>query len=161
MSFWIVSVPKESSWGWRKILEQRAIARPLLKHIVGQGDSFFFSMIIGTQIDHRIKKLGTIFCIILVALRFWRLLVFSGMVSKELVLIQRKLHQVLIRQDDTIIWICSINGKYGCITSWEVIRAKLPIIIWLKLQSYNKEEVSKLRLYWRHVMHFSHEQVQN
>jgi hypothetical protein len=49
--------------------------------------------------------------------------------SKDLVLIQRKLHQVLIRQD-AIIWIRSITGKYGCITSWEVVRAKLPIFIW-------------------------------
>lgn len=55
--------------------------------------------------------------------------------SKELVLIQRKFHQVLARQD-AIIWIHSITGKYGCITSWEVIPAKLPIFIWLKLLQF-------------------------
>lgn len=52
-------------------------------------------------------------------------------------LIQRKLHQVLIRQD-AIIWNRSITGKYGCITSWEVVRAKLPIFIWLKLLQFAK-----------------------
>ena len=37
-SFWSVKTPSNSSWVWRKILSLRDLVRPLLKHVVGNGE---------------------------------------------------------------------------------------------------------------------------
>ncbi|KAK3212632.1 hypothetical protein Dsin_017338 [Dipteronia sinensis] len=36
-SFWEVKAPQTYSWNWRKLLKLRPIARPLIRHIIGNG----------------------------------------------------------------------------------------------------------------------------
>ncbi|GKV25846.1 hypothetical protein SLEP1_g35229 [Rubroshorea leprosula] len=40
-SFWSIQIPNDASWSWRKILKLRSLAKYLVKHIVGTGDSIY------------------------------------------------------------------------------------------------------------------------
>lgn len=40
-SFWNVNTPYSCMWAWRKLLKLRTIARPLIKHIIGNGSNTF------------------------------------------------------------------------------------------------------------------------
>ncbi|GKV04601.1 hypothetical protein SLEP1_g16744 [Rubroshorea leprosula] len=61
-SFWSVKIPADTTWSWRKILKLRTCTRPLVKHILGKGDTVFSGMILGSPKDLLLKYMGRKLC---------------------------------------------------------------------------------------------------
>jgi hypothetical protein len=121
-SFWCVSVPNNSSWCWRKLLNLRGLARGFLKFEVGIGsnihlwvdawhpfgalvDKFGYRVIY----DSHSKLEAKLESVLKQGEWCWRLAR-----SEELVAIQSRLSDVPIEVVDKPIWTIGRSGTYVC-----------------------------------------------
>jgi hypothetical protein len=140
-SFWIVKIPQDCTWGWRKLLNLRPVARNLLSYEIGDGSSIFLwhdcwhpNGVLYQLYGHRIvldvasslcAKVSSVFqnkewC--------WRLAR-----SDDLVEVQSKLSLIHLKESDRAIWNQNISGKFTITDTWQHLRMKQTEVQWWKL----------------------------
>jgi hypothetical protein len=133
-----VSIPKDCSWSWKKLLKLRNDAKKFMSFKIGMVLVFFFFLHdmwhptgclldcygpravhdLGLQLD---AKLSTI---IKGGDWYWP---FAR--SNSIVEIQCKLSEIPLGGADLLIWL-SPNGVYSCVVTWDHLGVKQPNIVW-------------------------------
>jgi hypothetical protein len=120
-SFWLLKVPQNSSWSWKKILNLSEVAKSLLKFKVGDGSSISLwlevwhpdGILLGkdgfrvvydsrSSIDAKLSSM--------MKNGDWN---WMPARSEELVAIQSRLYLVDFGAQDTPLWLPSKNLKYS------------------------------------------------
>ncbi|GKV37600.1 hypothetical protein SLEP1_g45612 [Rubroshorea leprosula] len=121
-SFWSINIPSDASWGWRKILKLRPLARGLIQHIPRTGQNTYLwhdnwhpagplLEVYGNSIVHdsRIPSQAKLASVI--SGRFWN---WPPARSPQLVEIQIPLFDIHPREgeNDLVIWLTSPSGSF-------------------------------------------------
>uniref|UniRef100_A0A2N9HTC6 Reverse transcriptase domain-containing protein n=1 Tax=Fagus sylvatica TaxID=28930 RepID=A0A2N9HTC6_FAGSY len=149
-SLWILKIPQECSWGWRKLLKSRIEVRKLISYEVGDGNNIFLwhdkwhpNGVLLEEYGHRIiyDAASTFNAKVSSVLRNkeW---VWRPARSENLVEIQSKLSQIQIMDYDGTIWYINASGNFSCAATWEHFRTKGEEVNWWKLIWF-KEAIPK------------------
>ncbi|XP_028119111.1 uncharacterized protein LOC114316615 [Camellia sinensis] len=143
-SFWIVKVPNDPSWVWRKLLSLRKWVSPLIKHKIGCGDTTFLWFDNWHPIGPLWNKFGD------------RIIYDSALNSDTKVSkiidgsswkwpfpnsweIQELISSTLVcfhpnpSSTDQAIWNLTTDGKFSIQSAWNHWRKKFDIVVWHKL----------------------------
>ncbi|GKU92455.1 hypothetical protein SLEP1_g6177 [Rubroshorea leprosula] len=134
-SFWSVGIPADTTWSWRKILKLRTYARPLVKHMVGKGDTIFLWYdswhpkgplieAYGQKIvrDAAIPSQAKLSHVI--QGDYWK---WPPARSPELLQIQIALCGMLYpnqAMEDQVVWLASPSGSFRTGATWNFLRQK-------------------------------------
>jgi hypothetical protein len=159
---WEISIPNSCSWSWKKLLKLRDIAKRFISFKVGNGSRVFLwfdhwhpAGYLLETFGHRIvhdsgfplrSKLE-------VAIRNgeWN---WPPARSNALVVIQSKLFEVDIGDNDLAVWNAN-NGQYTCADAWDKLREVHPAVGWWKLvwfPSYTPKHSFFLWLVFRNAL---------
>ncbi|GKV05782.1 hypothetical protein SLEP1_g17749 [Rubroshorea leprosula] len=127
-SFWSINIPSDASWGWRKILKLRPLARGLIHHIPGNGQNTYLwhdnwhpagplLEVYGNSIVHDSgipsqAKLASV-----ITGRFWN---WPRARSPQLMEIQIPLFDIHPREgeNDSVIWLTSPSASFQTGQTW-------------------------------------------
>ena len=142
-SFWAVRPPSHCSWYWRKILKLRHIARPMIKHRIGNGRGTFLWYDNWHPLGPLLDKFGPrVVYDVALGLHARVSTVIEGdwwhwplTNTLELMEIRDLMTTVPSPSDtsDSIIWVPSPNGKFSTSHTWATIRAPGHTIHWYYL----------------------------
>jgi hypothetical protein len=138
-NFWQIPILNSCSWSWKKLLNLREIAKNFIWFNVGDGsriflwydqwhpdgcllDKFGFRAIYDA-ISHVGARVSSINCD---GDWYWP---FAR--SDSIVQIQNRLPEIQLGGADLPIWN-SKKGVYSCVDTWEILRAKKPVVSWFK-----------------------------
>jgi hypothetical protein len=140
-SFWCVSVPNNSSWCWRKLLNLRGLARGFLKFEVGIGSNIHLWVDAWHPFGALVDKFG--YRVIYDSLSKLEAKLESVLKqgewcwrparSEELVAIQSRLSDVPIGVVDKPIWTIGRSDTYVCADTWNYLRKEKTIVSRWKL----------------------------
>jgi hypothetical protein len=139
-SFWQVSIPQNASWSWKKLLKLRSIAKPFIKHLVGDGSSIFLWFdnwhpvgclfyVYGFRVMYDAgHSIGPMLSSI-VKDGYWH---WPNARSDALVDIQCTLPEVVLGDADKVIWD-SKSDAFSSSETWEKLREVQPSVDWHKV----------------------------
>ena len=142
-SFWAAKAPSQCSWYWKKLLKIRDVARPMLRHRIGNGcgtflwydnwhplgpllDKFGQRVVYDAALNLH-AKVSTI-----IDGETWH---WPSTNTLELMEIRGEMLNVHLPSSasDTIVWIPSPNGRFSTPHTWATIRTPGPTIPWVWL----------------------------
>ncbi|GLT73885.1 hypothetical protein SLA2020_457150 [Shorea laevis] len=142
-SFWTLNISADASWGWRKILKLRHIAKGLIQHIPGDGTNIYIwhdywhpsGPLIDAYGSNIVKDARIPFQAKLASVingNFWQ---WPPARSPQLVQIQMHLFDMFPKEGkkDTAIWRPSNSGNFKVGQTWNWLRRKKTRKVWHRL----------------------------
>ena len=142
-SFWTVKPPSQCSWYWKKLLKLRDIARPMLKHRIGNGCGTFLWYDDWHPLGPLLDRYGQrVVYDAAISLNAKVSTIIDGQVwhwpmtnTLELMEIREQMQNVPLPSltCDSIRWVPSPNGRYSTTHTWDSIRPPSPTVPWFYL----------------------------
>ena len=143
-SHWVVKVPQDSTWSWRKILNLREITRPFIKFIVGFGETI--------SLWHEYwHPNGTLFLqygyqAVYDAASSFEAKVSRGMVIGFGSLLDQRIYCAFkvswawwrLERENKPISTAGKTRRFSSIGAWKRVRTKFPEVWWWKLLWFSK-----------------------